>query len=80
MPDIVLAAGKQNNRRDAEQVGGLVTIGKWPEAALIDPGWKGSAQEIECDRNSGQNYDAGDEEPQLETDRAEVGFLGGAKI
>ena len=65
MPDIILSTRQEDDRRQTEEIGGLITIGKRPESALVVPERKCGMRGVECEAKCSEKNDAGSEPPKL---------------
>ena len=65
VPDIILAAGQDHDRGQAEKIGRLIAIWKRAEAALVVPERKGGVSGMECDAKRGEQNDASREKSKL---------------
>ena len=79
VPDIILAARQDHDRRETEKIGRLIAIWKRPESTLVVPERKGGVSGMECDAKRGEQDDASSEKskllahfPQLQIERADV--------
>ena len=71
-PEVILHAAEHDQRRDAEQVAGLIAIGKGTEAALVVPEGKCVLREMQKDAEPGERDHAGGKNAGREPHIAEV--------
>ena len=72
VPDVVLAAGEKDDRREAEKIRGLIAVRKRPEAAFVVPERKRGVGGMQGEAKRREKHDPGGECPQLRADFAQV--------